>query len=162
VIITPALTLTVNVWVTETAPRESVAVAVNENDVGCATVGAVPLRVVPFWVSQEGRLPNVQLTAPVPPTAVNVCEYAVPGPAEGRGLEVVMVRGALTMTDNIWVRLAAPVLSVTVAEKLNGVAEETAGAVPLRIAPVRLSHAGRLADANVSAPVPPAATRVWV
>jgi hypothetical protein len=74
VMITPELTVTLKDWEPEEAPSESVAVAVKLYVVGCVTVGAVPLRVAPFWVSQDGRLPNVQVIAPVPPVAVNVCE----------------------------------------------------------------------------------------
>jgi hypothetical protein len=118
VMITPELTVTLKDWEPEEAPSESVAVAVKLYVVGCVTVGAVPLRVAPFWVSQDGRAPNVQVIAPVPPVAVNVCEYAIPAPAEASGLVVVMVSPGLTVTDRGCAALAAAVLSVTVTEKL--------------------------------------------
>lgn len=116
-----------------------------EYGVDAATVGAVPLSVAPSEVSQDGRLANVQVMAPVPPLAINVTEYGFPEPTEGSGFGVVMVTGAFTVMDNGCTALTAPALSVTVTEKLNGVDDATAGAVPLRVAPVSVSQAGRLA-----------------
>lgn len=71
-ITTPEATVTVKGWGPEEAPSESVAVAVKEYGVGAVTGGAVPLSVAPLWVSQAGRMANVQVMAPVPPVAVNV------------------------------------------------------------------------------------------
>jgi hypothetical protein len=69
----------------------------------------------------------------------------LPEPTEGSGFGVVMVTAGLTVMDNGWTALTAPALSVTVTEKLNGVGAVTTGAVPLRVAPVSVSQAGRLA-----------------
>jgi hypothetical protein len=142
----PGATVTVKGWGgPEEAPSESVAVAMKEYGVSAVTVGAVPLSVAPIWVSQAGRMPNVQVMAPVPPVAVNVSEYPFPEPTEGSGFGVVMVTGAFTVMDNGWTALTAPALSVTVTKKLNGVGAVTTGARPPRVAPVSVSQAGRLA-----------------
>jgi hypothetical protein len=73
VMVTPGFTVSENVRALE-EPRESVAVAVKENDVGSATVVAVPLIAGPVSKSHDGRLVKVQVMVPVPPVAANVSE----------------------------------------------------------------------------------------
>jgi len=82
------------------------------------TTGAVPLTVAPLSASHAGLSGLDQEMGPVPPTAVNVCEYDEPEAAEARGLEVVMVTGGFTVTESDCAGAAAPVASVAVTEKL--------------------------------------------
>jgi len=71
-----------------------------------------------------------------------------------------MVRPGLTVTERACAGLTAPVPSEAVTEKMKGVAAATTGAVPLRVEPVRVSHAGSPAAAKLSVPVPLEAARV--
>ena len=74
-------------------------------------------------------------------------------------VEVVMVMPGFTVTLNCCV-CAAPRESVAVTPKVNGVATFTLGAVPESVGPVWVSHAGRLENDQVMAPVPPVAVNV--
>jgi hypothetical protein len=73
-----------------------------------------------------------------------------------------MVTAGLTVTVSACGVLPAPVLSVTVTAKLNGVTAPTEGAVPLRVAPFKVSQAGRFVAENVNPDVPPVSARSWL
>jgi hypothetical protein len=89
-----------------------------------------------------------------PPMAFSVVEnslVAVHGP---RVEEVVRVSPGFTVTINGRV-CDTPRESVAVALKVKFVGALTTGAVPLSIAPLCDSHAGRFTNDHVMAPVPP-------
>jgi hypothetical protein len=74
VIVTGGLTTTLNCCAGLVAPVESVTVAENPYVVCVVTVGAVPVRFGPFNASHAGNPIPVQLSEPVPPVSVSVCE----------------------------------------------------------------------------------------
>jgi hypothetical protein len=81
----------------------------------------------------------------------------------GSGLVVVICTAGFTVTVRLCEALTALAVSVTVTEKLKGVAELAAGAVPDKIPEAdKLSHAGRPVDCHVNGVVPPLSANVWL
>ena len=110
-------------------------------------------------LSPAGKDPlaNDHVFEPVPPVAVNVCEYGTPGAPVGIGVAVVIVSTALMLIVSDFVAVCTPSVTcaVNVVPLPDGVPLITPGAD-------RLSPVGKdpLASDHVFEPVPPVAVNV--
>jgi hypothetical protein len=139
----------------EVAPRLSVTATVNTYG---PAAGGVPLSTpANESPSQAGRVApaSVNWRAPVPPVAARIAVYGRPTVHGASGDAVVIAGAGLTVTEYARVATALTV-SVARMEKLNGVEEATAGAVPERSpAALIVSQPGRPKPLHVTPPVPP-------
>ena len=76
---------------------------------------------------------------------------------------MVICTAGFTVTERLCDGLTEPAASLTVTEKLNGVAEVSVGAVPDNVPEVeRSSQAGKPVACHVRGVVPPVSANVWL
>jgi hypothetical protein len=114
--------------------------------VAAETAGAVPLRVAPLRVSQDGRPAAAKVSVPVPPVAVSVWLYGSPEVVAGK--EVVVTEGVPSIFKEKVLVLLPPALSVTLRVKVK---VPVAVGVPVSApAPEIASQLGRVIPASVN------------